>query len=100
VWFCKENQCTHIINNEGFQLVVDFGLLDGEKDMFEMVRHLVGHTTDAAGHVYVGAILVKKLQVLCYWVRDHQKRGQAIDHNDWDEAAVQETIEMMHIKKG
>jgi hypothetical protein len=98
--FANKNQHTHIINNEDFQLVADFGLLDGEKDMFEMVRHLVGHTTDAAGCVYVGTILVKKLQALCYWVHDHQKHGQAINHNDWDEAAGQETIEMMHIKKG
>jgi hypothetical protein len=48
----------------------------------------------------VGTIQVKKLQVLCYWVRNHQKHGQAINHNDWDEATVQETIEMMSIEKG
>jgi hypothetical protein len=78
---------------------VDFRLLDGEKDMLEMVKHLVGHK-DVAGHVYVGTIQGKKLQALCYWVCDCQNCGQAIDHNDWDQVAVQDTIEMMCIEKG
>jgi hypothetical protein len=30
-----------IINNEGFQLIVDFGVLE-DKDVFEMVKHLSG----------------------------------------------------------
>jgi hypothetical protein len=40
--FANENQRTHIINNEGFQSVVDFGLLDGEKDVLEMVKQPFG----------------------------------------------------------
>jgi hypothetical protein len=43
-----------INNNEGFQLIADFGILE-YKDVFEMVMHLVGHTV-AAGHVNIGAI--------------------------------------------
>jgi hypothetical protein len=64
---------TSIINNEGFQLIVDFGVLE-DKDVFEMVKCLGGCTV-AAGHVNVGAIQVKKLQALCFWVRDQQKHG-------------------------
>ena len=56
---------TSIINNEGFQLIVDFGILE-DKDMFEMVKCL-GNRNVAAGHVDVGAVQVKKLQALCYW---------------------------------
>jgi hypothetical protein len=71
-----------IINNEGFQLIADFGLLE-DKDVFEMVKRL-GNGTVAAGRVNVGAIQVKKLQALCYWVRDQQKHGQGITQDDWD----------------
>jgi folylpolyglutamate synthase/dihydropteroate synthase len=62
---------TSIINNEGFQLIVVFGILE-DKDMFEMVKCLGNHTV-AAGRVNVGAIQVKKLQALCYWLCDQQK---------------------------
>jgi hypothetical protein len=53
---------TSTINNEGFQLIVDFGILE-DKNMFEMVKHL-GNCTVAAGCVNVGVIQVKKLQAL------------------------------------
>jgi hypothetical protein len=42
-----------IINNEGFQLIADFGILE-DKDVFEMVKSLGGHTV-VAGCVNVGA---------------------------------------------
>jgi hypothetical protein len=51
-----------IINNEGFQSIVDFGVLDN-KDVFEMVKHLGNHTV-AAGRMNVGVMQVKKLQAL------------------------------------
>jgi hypothetical protein len=44
---------------------VDFGVLEEDKDMFKMVKHLGNHTV-VAGHVNIGAIWVKKLQALCY----------------------------------
>jgi hypothetical protein len=74
--FTNVMDCMSIINNEGFQLIADFGILE-DKDVFEMVKHL-GNRTVAAGHVNVGAIQVKKLQALCYWVRDQQKHGQGM----------------------
>jgi hypothetical protein len=67
--------------------------------MFEMVKRLGNHTV-TAGRVNVGAIQVKKLQALCYWVHDQQKHGQGITQDDWDDNMVMATIEKMHIKKG
>jgi hypothetical protein len=61
--FANVVDCTSIINNAGFQLIADFGILE-DKDMFEMVKCLGSHTV-AAGHVNIGAIQVKKLQALC-----------------------------------
>jgi hypothetical protein len=78
--------CTSIINNEGFQSIADFGILE-DKDMFEIVKCL-GNRTVAAGRVNVGAIQVKKLQALCYWVCDQQKHGQGITQDDWDDDTV------------
>jgi hypothetical protein len=89
---------TSIINNEGFQLIADFGILE-DKDVFEMVKHL-GNRTVAAGRVNIGAIQVKKLQALCYWVCDQQKHGQGITQDDWDDNTVMATIEKMRIEKG
>jgi hypothetical protein len=87
-----------IINNEGFQSIVDFGILE-DKDVFEMVKCL-GNRMVAAGRVNVGAIQVKKLQALCYWVCDQQKHGQGITQDGWDNDMVMAMIEKMHIKKG
>jgi hypothetical protein len=41
--FANVADCTSIINNEGFQSTVDFGILE-DKDMFEMVKCLGGHS--------------------------------------------------------
>jgi hypothetical protein len=87
-----------IINNEGFQSITDFGILE-DKDVFEMVKRL-GNCMVAAGRVNVGAIQVKKLQALCYWVHDQQKHGQGITQDDWDNDMVMATIEKMRIQKG
>jgi hypothetical protein len=89
---------TSIITNEGFQSIVDFGILE-YKDVFEMVKCL-GNCTVVAGRVNVGAIQLKKLQALCYWVCDQQKHGQGITQDDWDDHMVMATIKKMRIKKG
>jgi hypothetical protein len=80
--FANVADCTSIINNEGFQLIADFGILE-DKDMFEMVKCL-GNCTVVAGCVNIGAIQVEKLQALCYWVCDQQKHGQGITQDDCD----------------
>jgi hypothetical protein len=60
--FANVVDCTLIINNEGFQSIADFGILE-DNDVFEMAEHL-GNCMVAAGCVNVGAIQVKKLQAL------------------------------------
>ncbi len=95
--FANVMDCMLIINNEGFQLIADFGILE-DKDMFELVKCL-GNCMVAAGNVNVGAIQVKKLQALCYWVCDQQKHGLGITQDDWDDNTVMATIEKMCIKK-
>jgi hypothetical protein len=96
--FANVVDCASHINNEGFQSIADFGILE-DKDVFEMVKHL-GNCKVVAGRVNVGVILVKKLQAICYWVCDQQKHGQGSTQDDWDDDMVMTTIEKMHIKKG
>jgi hypothetical protein len=81
---------TSIINNKGFQSIVDFGVLE-DKDVFKMVKCLDNHTV-AAGRVNVGAIQEKKLQALCYWVRDQQNYGQGITQDDWDDDMLMQQL--------
>jgi hypothetical protein len=65
-----------------------------------MVKHL-GNCTVVAGCVNVGAIQVKKLQALCYWVCDQQKQdGQGITQDDWADDRVMAMINRIHIKMG
>jgi hypothetical protein len=97
--FMDVGTSTPIINNKSFQSLTDFRVLDNDKDELEMVKHL-GSYTEVAGHVYVGTIQVKKLQAHCYWVCGHQKGGQVIDHNNWDENMAQAMMKMMCIEKG
>jgi hypothetical protein len=96
--FANVVDCMLIINNEGFQSIADFGILE-DKDVFEMVKRL-GNCMVAARHGNVGAIQVKKLQALHYWVCDQQKHGQGITQDDWDDNTVMAMIKKMRIKKG
>jgi hypothetical protein len=89
--FANVMDCTLIINHEGFQSIVEFGVLE-DKDVFEMVKCL--------DNCMVGSIQVKKLQALCYWVCDQQKHGQGITQDDWDDDPVMAMIEKMRIEKG
>ncbi len=58
-----------------------------------MVKHLGNHTV-VAGHVNIGAIWVKKLQALCYWVCDQQKQLCGIPPNDVVYMMAQERHEL------
>jgi hypothetical protein len=72
--FSNVVDCTSIINNEGFQLIVDFGVLK-DKDMFEMVKPLSNGMV-ATGCVKVGAIQVKncKLFFIGYMISRNMER--------------------------
>ena len=63
-----------------------------------MAKRLASRTV-AAGRVNLGTIQVKKLEALCYWSRDQQKHGIALNENDWDDEAVTATIQRMRIEK-
>ena len=66
--------CTNIINREGFQSLVDLGVLEMDTDVSDMAKRLASRM-QVEGRVYLGTVVVKRLQMLVWWVGNHQKRG-------------------------
>jgi hypothetical protein len=65
---------TNIINREGFMSLADLGVLKTDTDVLEMAIRLASRT-QAEGRVYLGTVMVKRIQMLVWWVHDHQKCG-------------------------
>jgi hypothetical protein len=45
------------------------------------------------GRVILGTMQIKTLQVLVYWVKDHDKRGLVVQPDLWDNKAMIEAME-------
>jgi hypothetical protein len=67
----------NIINREGFQSLADLGVLETDTDVSDMAKRLASRT-QAEGRVYLGTVVVKRLQTLVWWVRDHQKQDSLL----------------------
>jgi hypothetical protein len=52
----------------------------------------------AKGRVYLGTVMVKRIQTLVWWVRDHQKRGLPVSAADFTVQAMNEAAEMKGLK--
>ena len=65
---------TNIIAREGFTQLEDLGVLETDTDITEMAKRMASRT-QAEGRVLLGTVIIKRLQTLVWWVRDHQKRG-------------------------
>ena len=69
----------NIINREeGFHSLADLGVLETDTDVSDMVKRLVSRM-QAEGRVWLGMVIVKRLQTLVWWVRDHQKWGLPVN---------------------
>ena len=84
---------TAIIMNEGITSWADFGELEGDIDVTEMAKHLAVHT-QGEGHVNLGTIVIKCLQSLVFWVRDHQKHGLAVSAADFTPEVMADAAQM------
>ena len=83
----------NIITREGFTQLADFGVLENDMDVSEMVKRMASQTV-ADGRVLLGTVVVKRLQTLVWWVRDHQKRGLPLVAADFDIEAMNEAAQM------
>jgi hypothetical protein len=55
--------------------------------------------TQAEGRVLLGTVVIKRLQTLVWWVRDHQKRGLALVAADFNDEAMAQASEMKTLKR-
>jgi hypothetical protein len=88
----------NIINREGFQSLADLGVLETDTDVSDMAKRLASRT-QAEGRVYLGMVIVKQLQTLVWWVRDHQKWELPINAADFDVPAMNQAAEMKSLKR-
>jgi hypothetical protein len=76
----------------------DLGILETETDVSDMAKRLVSRM-QAEGRVYLGPVVVKRLQTLVWWVRNHQKRGLAVNAADFTIQAMNQAAEMKGLKR-
>ena len=78
---------TNIINCEGFASLADLGVLETDMDVSDMAKRLAS-MMQAEGRVYLGMVMVKRLQMLVWWVGDHQKCGLPMNAADFNVQAM------------
>ena len=62
-----EADCNNIANIEGFNSIHDLGIMESDRNVDEMAKHMASHTM-ADGHVILGTAVIKHLQSLLFWV--------------------------------
>ena len=88
----------NIINREGFTSLEDLGVLEMDTDVSDMAKRLASRT-QAEGRVYLGTVIVKRLQMLVWWVRDHQKHGLPVNAADFNVQVMNQAAEMKSLKR-
>jgi hypothetical protein len=58
-------------------------LLEADTDVMEMAKQMAART-QAEGRVLLGTVVIKHLQTLVWWVRDHQKCGLPLDADNFN----------------
>jgi hypothetical protein len=85
-------QRTNIIVNESFTSLEDFCMFENDKDVNRMASRLASRTIQE-GRVHLGTIVIKKLQALVFWCKDHQMRGANLVAAEFTQAALMEVME-------
>ena len=88
----------NIINREGFMTLADLGVLENDTDVSEMAKRMASRPA-AEGRVLLGTVVVKRLQTLVWWVRDHQKRGLALNAAEFTAEAMNQAAQMKSLKR-
>jgi hypothetical protein len=86
-----------IIAREGFTQIEDLGVLETDTDVMEMAKRMASRT-QAKGRVLLGTVIIKRLQTLVWWVRDHQKRGLPLEAADFNAATMNQASEMKALR--
>jgi uncharacterized membrane protein YgcG len=89
---------TNIINQEGFTQLQDLGVLETDSDVTEMAKRMATRT-QAEGRVLLGTVVIKRLQTLVWWIRDQQKRGQALIAANFNVEVMNQAAEMKTLRR-
>jgi hypothetical protein len=88
----------NIIAREGFTRLEDLGVLETDTDVTEMAKRMASRT-QAEGRVLLGTVVIKRLQTLVWWVRDHQKRNLPLVAAEFNAETMNQASEMKTLKK-
>lgn len=86
---CKDHR--QAIIDEGFEMIEDFRIV-GEKDLITLVKNL-SERKPKKDQVRMPMIRQKRLNALCFWVRDCHRRGRELVHTDFDTEMISECIQ-------
>jgi hypothetical protein len=78
---------TLIMIREGYYQLDDLGVLETDMDVAEMAKRM-GSFTQAEWRVLLGTVIIKHLQTLVWWIRDHQKRRLPLNANKFPVATM------------
>ena len=83
----------NIITRKGFTQLADFGVLKNDIDVSKMAKRMASQMV-VEGRVLLGTVVVKHLQTLVWWVRDHQKHGLPLVAADFDIETMNKVVQM------
>ena len=89
---------THIIDGKHFQSLQNFCMCESDKDVDIMASHLASKTQQE-GCMHLGTIVMKKLQALVFWCKDHQMHGLNLVAAEFDQAAMLKVMEGKCVQK-
>jgi hypothetical protein len=77
--------------------------IDAIKNIFlgnvqQMTENLSRQAVNRGG-AYIGMSATTKIKALIWWVQDARAQGNAVDPNNWDEAALDDARKRMHLEK-
>ena len=88
----------NIIAREGFTQLEDLGVLETDTDITEMAKRMASRM-QAKGRVLLGTVVIKRLQTLVWWIRDHQKRGLPLVAAEFNAKTMNQASEMKALKQ-
>jgi hypothetical protein len=75
----------------------DLGVLETDMDITEMAKRMASRT-QAEGRVLLGTVVIKRLQTLVWWIRDHQKCGLPLNANEFNIKTMASAAEMKTLR--
>ena len=79
------------INVEDLDSLSAFAQLSGNADVTEMAKRMASRPS-TAGRVILGAMHIKRIPALVFWVKDYDKRGLVTEPELWNTDAMEEAI--------